>query len=298
MAAYLFVYFTSDCEAGENVWVSVSRDGLHWEDLGGGAPFLTSNVGTKGVRDPFIVFDERQKKYFLLATDLKTGPDNDWYAYSHHGSRSILLWESEDLLHWSRERLLPLGGENAGCAWAPEAVFCRERGEWLVFFASCVADRHRIYAAFTKDFQTFGKTFLYIQSARDIIDTSIVWDQGYYYRFSKDGAANGITVQRARTLLSKDFETLRCEALEDSSGLEGPEIFRIAETGQWCLIADRYRENRGYLPLLADRLDSAGFRILDESEYDFGKRKKRHGGVIRISDEAYDRLKNGLKADV
>ncbi|MBQ7740096.1 MAG: hypothetical protein IJT65_02520, partial [Eubacterium sp.] len=29
--------------------------------------------------------------------------------------------------------------------------------------------------------------------------------------------------------------------------------------------------------------------------YDFGKRKKRHGGVIKISDEEYERLKAFIK---
>jgi len=295
MSAYLFTHFTSDTQDREAIWFSVSRDGLHWEDLGGEKPFISTELGTTGIRDPFILYDERLKKYYIIATDCKTEPNSDWYAYSHKGSRSVFVWESEDLLHWSDARLLPLAVENAGCAWAPEAVYCRERGEWLVFFASCVDDKHRIFAAFTKDFKTFGKTFEYINNEKDIIDTSIVWHDGYYYRFSKDEVGKTITIQRAKELLSDNYETLYCKALDGYYGLEGPEVFYIEDTKKWCLIVDRYQGNLGYLPLLADDLAAADFRILDDSEYDLGKRKKRHGGVIRISDEEYELLKQNIK---
>ena len=294
MSAYLFVHFSSDKTDKESIWFSVSRDGLHWQDLGGDTPLLTSNSGTKGIRDPFIVYDEKLQKYFIIATDLNTNQGGDWYDFSHRGSRSSLVWESADLVHWGKERLVELGVDGAGCAWAPEAVYCEERGEWMVFFASCVDNKQRIYAAFTKDFCTFGKTFLYIDNEKDIIDTSIVRHGGYYYRFSKDEVTKTISIQRAKTLLADEFETLYCSALDGYEGLEGPEIFYIEQTGKWCLIVDRFMGNHGYLPLLASDLAAADFRILGDDEYDMGKRKKRHGGVIKITDEQYENLVNSI----
>ncbi|MBR2278338.1 MAG: glycoside hydrolase family 43 protein [Eubacterium sp.] len=290
MSAYLFVHFTSEKTDKESIWLSVSRDGLHWQDLGGEEPFLSSHIGTKGVRDPFVLYDEKLQKYFIIATDLNTNDGRGWYDFSHNGSKSILVWESDDLVNWSKERLVDLGVDGAGCAWAPEAVYCRERGEWMVFFASCVDDKQRIYATFTSDFKTFSETFEYINNEKDIIDTSIVFSGGYYYRFSKDEVGKIITIQRAKELLSADFETLHCDALDSYYGVEGPEIFYIDGIGKWCLIVDRFHGNHGYIPLLADDLASADFRILNDDEYDFGKRKKRHGGVIKITDEEYDRL--------
>ena len=291
MSGYLFVYFTSDSEDRENIWFSLSRDGLHWQDLGGREPFLSSNIGTKGIRDPFILHDDSLGKYFILATDLKTEPGADWDLYRYSGSRSILIFESEDLVHWDRGRLAELAVREAGCAWAPEAVFCRERGEWLVFFASCVERKQRIYAAFTKDFKVFGETFVYIDTEQGLIDTSIFFDNGCYYRFSKEETGKTIVIERAGELLSDQYETLYCRALDGYYGLEGPEVYYLEDKHQWCLVADRYKVNEGYLPFVCDHLETADFRILNEDEYDMGWRKKRHGSVIQISDEAYERLK-------
>lgn len=290
MAGYLFAHFTSETQDKESIWFSVSKDGLFWTDLGGEEPFLSSNVGSKGIRDPFLIYDENLKKYFIIATDLKTGPEGDWYAYSHKASKSIVIWESTNLVDWSQERLVRVGVDNAGCVWAPEAVFCKERNEWMVFFASNVDDKQRIFAIFTKDFVNFGETFEYINMEKDVIDTSIVWDNGYYYRFSKDEVSKCIIIQRAKELLSNDFETLHCDALDNFFGLEGPEIFYLEKQKKWCLIADNYQGNHGYLPFVATDLAKADFRFLDKDEYDFGPRKKRHGGVIKISDSQYDML--------
>ena len=63
MSSYLFPHFT-DGENGDRecVWFAVSRDGLNWTDLGSDEPLLSSSVGTTGVRDPFILYDESREK--------------------------------------------------------------------------------------------------------------------------------------------------------------------------------------------------------------------------------------------
>ena len=59
MAGYLFVHFIGEQENGEQIYFAVSEDGLHWQDLNGGQPVLISDIGEAGVRDPFIVRDEK-----------------------------------------------------------------------------------------------------------------------------------------------------------------------------------------------------------------------------------------------
>lgn len=294
MSSYLFPHFTNGKKGDrECVWFAVSRDGLNWTDLGGDEPVLTSSVGTTGIRDPFILYDEKRKKYVIIATDLCTTKGGNWEDYSARGSRCIVIWESDDLLHWSEERLTEIGIPEAGCVWAPEAVYCRERESWFLFWASRVKengeDKQRIYGSFTQDFVSFTPAFKYIDAKTDVIDTNIVWDRGYYYRFSKDETNKIIIVERCKSLVGEDFERVPCDFLDGFFGLEGPEAYQL-DDGRWCLIADQYHTKGGYLPMICDDLSKADFRKPDKGTYNMGKRIKRHGSVMKISDEKAQEL--------
>ena len=302
--AYLFTHFTSG-EGGdrEQIWFSVSSDGLHWKDLGkDGDPVLASEVGTKGIRDPFIVYDERLKKYFILGTDLNTSSGN-WDAFASRGSRSLLVWESEDLINWSEVRLCEVGIKGAGCVWAPEAVFCEERNAWFVFWASNVKEKpfekrkQRIYGAFTEDFATFTPTFKFMDEKTGIIDTNIVRCDGWYYRTSKDETNKTLIFERCRKLIPDEenaYERISSPVLDGFFGLEGPEVYYLRDMGKWCLMADQYHGNKGYLPMLTDDLSSGDFETLSSDKYDLGARKKRHGGIMEITDELAQMLEEEL----
>lgn len=292
--AYLFTHFTMKDHDDENIYFAVSKDGLHWTDIGGDTPVLTTDLGTKGIRDPFILYDERLEKYFIIATDLNTQTAS-WGDAVTKGSRGLFVWESSDLIHWSKERLIDLAVENAGCLWAPEAIYCKEKEAWLVFFASMVDGKHRIFATLTKDFVNFGETFQYIEKDNHIIDTNIVWCDGWYYRFSKDETTKSIILEKAKSLFD-DFESVYCKALDGYEGLEGPETYYLEDRDEWCLIADQYSIGAGYKPFTVKDMSTGDFKPLDETEYDLGKRKKRHGGVIKITDQQYENLINHYKA--
>lgn len=296
MSAYLFTHFTeTNTGDKEQIWFAISRDGLNWTDLGGNEPILSSKLGTKGIRDPFIIYDEKVKKYYIIATDLNTASGN-WDDFANRGSRSIFVWESDDLINWSDERLVEVGIENAGCVWAPEAVFCKEKDMWFVFWASNVKEvgdtepKQRIYGAFTKDFKEFTPTFKYIDGKTALIDTNIVWDNGWYYRFSKDETNKFIIFERCRELIGEEWESIHSELLANFYGLEGPECYYLDKQKKWCLIADQYHAHKGYTPFLTDDLSSGVFKQLHNDEFNMGKRKKRHGGVIKISDEQAETL--------
>ncbi len=296
MSAYLFAHFSSGKHKDlESIWFSVSRDGLHWTDLGGEKPFLSSRLGTTGVRDPFILYDSRVKKYFIIATDLLTESGN-WGDFSSRGSKSIVVWESEDLINWSDERLVEVGIAEAGCVWAPEAVFCEEKNMWFVFWASNVKEgdekeaKQRIYGSFTDDFVTFSEPFKFIDAKTAVIDTNIVRDNEMYYRFSKDETNKFITVEKCPVLTGEKYETVYSELFASVRGLEGPEAYFLDERNAWCVIADQYSTNSGYTPFLCDDLSSGVFRRLNPGEYSMGKRKKRHGSILKITDSQADML--------
>ena len=46
------------------------------------------------------------------------------------------MWESENLVHWSAQRLAPLGNENFGCLWAPDAFYDPEREDYVLHWSS------------------------------------------------------------------------------------------------------------------------------------------------------------------
>ncbi len=296
MSAYLFSHFTSDKKGDrEHIWFAISRDGLNWQDLGSDEPILSAKLGTKGIRDPFLLYDEKTQTYFIIATDLNTKGGN-WHKFSHRGSRSLFVWESKDLINWSTERLVEVGIKGAGCVWAPEAVFCKEKDAWFVFWASNVKEKgechhkQRIYGAFTKDFKEFTPAFKYIDAKTAVIDTTITWCDGYYYRFSKDETNKKITIERSRNLVEGEYEPIYSEAFAKFFGLEGPEIYYLDDQEKWCLIADNYHGNHGYLPFVATDLESGEFVQLSPDQYNMGKRKKRHGGVLKIDDETAEKL--------
>ena len=204
------------------------------------------------------------------------------------------MWESQDLLHWSSARAAGAAPEGAGCLWAPEAMYDAEKQAFMVFFASFVQEageevgKHRIYAAHTKDFVNWSPTKKYIEWDRSIIDTTIIRDGGVYYRFSKDENTKRVMMEKGERL-EGEFVRVAAPVLEGIAGLEGPECY-LLPNGKWCLLCDQFSLDKGYLPIVIEDLPSAQMRVLREDEYDLGKTRKRHGGVLMISDEEYVRV--------
>lgn len=298
--AYLFCYFTGEKTDGEQIYFSVSRDGLHWEDLHNGEPVIVSHVGTTGLRDPFLIRRRDGRGFVMIATDLRIAAGTSWEDAKTRGSRSLAVMESKDLLHWSEPVLVPVGVEGAGCVWAPEAIYDERTGNYLVFWASNIAllgetePKQRIYAARTGDFHTFGEPYLFLERENHVIDTTMVCEDGIYYRFSKDETVKNIRVDKSGTLEPDSFVPVEVPALAELFGVEGPEIYYLRDRREWCLIVDRFASDGGYLPLLCGDLKTCDFRILGAGEYDMGRTKKRHGGVLEITDKEYEALKQGM----
>jgi sucrose-6-phosphate hydrolase SacC (GH32 family) len=292
---YLLVHFIGDFEDGEQIYFSVSKDGFHWTDLNGGSPLLRTKIGEKGARDPFILRSHDGNKFYIVATDLKIAAGRGWQAAQFEGSHCLLVWESWDLVNWSEAVLREVAIEGAGCVWAPEAVYDEEKGEYMVFWASMVKEendsegKHRIYCSYTKDFKTFSKAVKYIERPQSVIDTTIVYDKGMYYRFSKDETAKTIQLDAGKKLQG-DFKHIKSEVLDNLYGVEGPACYPLWGDKGWCLIVDRFAEGKGYMPILCKDLSTGNFTIADEGTFDMGKTRKRHGSVLVIDEDEYNRL--------
>lgn len=303
--AYLFAHFTGESPEGEQIYFAVSEDGLHWTDLNQSRPVLLSTLGERGVRDPSLIRSPDGSTFYLLATDLRIASGKGWDAARFQGSTSLVFWQSSDLINWSEPWLVDVASSipEAGCAWAPEAIYDPERGEYFVYWATISplagVREARIYGSYTRDFRTFSPPELYIErvgegfDAKDIIDTQIVAVEGArhrYYRASRDAF---ITIEAADTLRGPwtrvgDITHLGYTARE----VEGPILYQLNQRPDWTLLVDQYAAGKGYLPLLTTNLDDPrAFRVVPPTEYSLGASRKRHGGILNITRREYDALR-------
>ncbi len=295
MAAYLFAHFIGEQKDGEQIYFALSKDGMHWTDLNNGSPVLRSHIGMKGVRDPFIVKNTDNGKYYLIATDLRMESGITWADAVLIGSRDIIVWESNDLIKWSEPRACTVGIPEAGCVWAPEAVYDDKRKIFLVFFASNVqyageSDRkQRIYCVETEDFIKYTPAKIYMERDHHVIDSTVVKADEKFYRISKNETTKKLEMEVSDSLYD-GFTKIPSPTLDEIYGLEGPECYLLPDKKTWCLIADQFASGKGYVPMTTTNLSSGIFNLPHTSEYDFGKTKKRHGGVIEINDDEYRKL--------
>ncbi|MBD3921757.1 glycoside hydrolase family 43 protein [Paenibacillus sp. PR3] len=305
MSAYLFVHFREKTTPeGEQVYFGVSKDGFNWEQVNGGQPVLWSKQGDQGVRDHTIV-RTRDGRFYILATDLSlangfhTKYESSWENISRKGSRCLSLWESGDLVNWSEQRMVELGDEDFGCLWAPDVLYDRDRDDYVIHWSSAHASNNyghkAIFYTRTKDFVRFDRPQLLCRKdGSGIIDPAIYEENGTFYRFLKsEGDPAGIILQAGNTLTGTHE---RIEAFDEemaklgSSAYEGPTAFKLAN-GQWCLMLDFFGvkgDGQGYVPFVADDLNSGRF-IRSEGQFSFPYRFK-HGTVLAITDEEYDRI--------
>ena len=220
-------------------------------------------MGTTGLRDPFILRSPEGDKFYLVATDLRICTDWDWGAAQTNGSQAIMVWESDDLVHWTDQRMVTISAQiEAGCTWAPEVFYDDTTGEYMVFWSSKVKtdnySKQRQYYCKTRDFYTFTEPQLWIDESHSTIDSTVVRDDdGTYYRFAKNESETYIYLEKSDSLLG-DW-TIVNEKI--ASGVEGPCCFKFNDDdienagAKWCLLQDDFGGG-GYYPMITDSLAS------------------------------------------
>ena len=304
---YFFAYFAGEGYSdGEQIYFASSQDGLNWDDLNNNEPVLTSTLGEEGVRDPFIIRSPEGDKFYLIATDLKIYGNGDWNAAQNSGSQGLMVWESTDLVNWSNQRMVEVSADiGAGCTWAPEATYDPLTGEYVVYWASrtpSVDNKQRVYYAKTRDFYTFTEPQLYIEKDQSSIDTTMIENDGTYYRYTKNegdstnelGAlTKTIFIEKSDSVLGK-FTQIPSDSLNssDNQWVEGPTIFKLnsddAAEDTWCLLVDDFG-GIGYYPLLTTDLESGEFTAPEEGTFKMPSRA-RHGTPLRVTAEEYARI--------
>lgn len=283
-AGYLFAYFTGEGTAdGEQIRYALSRgnDPLHWRELNAGKPVLTSELGEKGLRDPFVIRSPEGDKFYLIATDLKMyrNSSGSWDYVQRHGSKSIMIWESTDLVHWTDQRLVKVSPDTAGNTWAPEAYWDESLGEYVVFWASKLyaeddpdhtgSTYNKMLYATTKDFRTFSEPKVWDDPGYSVIDSTVIKNKGSYYRYTKDErdptssspCSKFITGEKSTSLTDTSYDFVAdCIGSGSIDRGEGPTVFKSNTEDKWYLFIDEYG-GRGYVPFETTDLDSGDWTM-------------------------------------
>ncbi len=319
--SYLFAHFTGTegRATDEQIYFATSEDGSNWLDMtANGNPALTSTVGEEGVRDPFLLRSHNGDKFWLIATDLSIFHRGGWgnAQATTTGSTELVIWESTDLVNWGEPHLADVASKipGAGMAWAPEAFYDSETGNYVVYWATRSVETNEIGAPVnmfyctTRDFYTFTEPVLWIDRDHDIIDTTMIYNDkdGKYYRASGDGQ---ITIESSESIYD-GWEIIG--TLKDifnnnnySGGkLEGPEFFEYCEDDwlkneqgepvrTWGLMCDQYADGKGYLPFrTTDLSDMSTNSWSAATDIKFGSLKKRHGTILPVTDAEYKAVMN------
>ena len=313
LAGYLFAYFIGEGYSnGEQIYMALSKvnDPLHWTELNSGNPIFTSELGENGVRDPFIIRSPEGDKFYLIATDLKIYGNGNWDRAQRYGSLYIMVWESTDLVNWSKQRMVQVSPEVAGCTWAPEAFYDHTTGEYIVFWASKIypdesktgSPNQRIMYAKTRDFYTFTEAKEYYNPGYSVIDTTMIEHNGKIYRFTKDERGNSSSSPNGKFIFQEVGDSILGNFRMIKEGIgkgsisqgEGPTIFKANGEDKWYLFIDEFG-GRGYVPFETTDLDSGNWTM--SSNYQLPSRP-RHGTVLPVTATEYERLQNNLPIEV
>lgn len=312
---YLFSYFIGEGDQnGEQIYFALSEgnDPLNWQELNHGDVIFSSKFGERGLRDPFIIRSPEGDQFYLIATDLKIHGNGNWDAAQSFGSRSIMVWESNDLVNWSEQRMVEIAPPEAGNTWAPEVFYDQTTGEYIVFWASKIyenetqrksgASHQRMMFAKTRDFYTFTSPQTYMDYGYSIIDTTMIEHDGKIYRFTKDerghteSSPNGKFVfqEVGHSILDPHFKMIK-EGVgkgQIRQG-EGPIVFKSNIEEKWYMFIDEFG-GRGYVPFETTDLNSGEWTIVDG--YHLPSRP-RHGSVLPITQTEYEALRKNIPTE-
>ena len=292
--AYLFAYFLGNSPEQERLSYAVSLDGYHFKALNGGRAVWKSGVGTECLRDPYI-FKGEDGLYHMLATDMKS-------SLGWNSNRNLISAKSTDLVHWFDESLIEIANkypnmQNADRAWAPQAIYDREKDSYMIYFAARVPgtdDRTIMYYVYSKNLKnldTAPQLLFAPQNGNDAIDSDIIFENGKYYMYYKNETNKRIYLA-VSDHASGPYSEIK-QVSEGNIGVEGPNIYKLLGSDKWLMMSDAY--GNGYY-VMQETSDLENFTTVPRSEYSFDF-TPRHGYVIPINGDQYNALVSAFPSD-
>lgn len=292
---YLFSYFVGEADGLHLAW---SSDGYHWKPLAGNASLLTPQVGEdKLMRDPSIC----------------QGPDGTFHMVwtSSWHDRIIGYASSRDLVHWSRQKAIPvmMNEPDAKNCWAPELFYDAPSETYYIYWATTIPGRHsyvpvsenekglnhRIYCTTTKDFETFSPTEMFFNPDFSVIDAAIVRDGTnkdlimFVKNENSSPAEKNIRITRTDDI-RKGFPTAVSEPIHGKYWAEGPAPLFLAD-GSLIVYFDRYID--GKYGAAVSRDNGKSWTDVPDEDLSFPE-GMRHGTAFKVSAKQFRTIQMNL----
>lgn len=298
--AYLFTYFTGNAPDKEQICYALSDDGYNYTPLNGGNPVISSDTiaYTQCVRDPHILRCEDGKTFYMVVTDMKS-------SLGWASNRGMVLLKSTDLVNWQHSAInfptkYPKQWGNVTRVWAPETIFDRNAGKYIVFYSLRTNDEDsfdRIYYSYVNDDFTDleGEPQYLFDRGTATIDGDIVYNpsDGLYHLFFKSEGGRGIFQATSKTLTAEPGKPLGSqwtvhEAHVDQTEVqvEGVGVCQSIDGKSWIVMYDCYTSH--YYQFCKSP-DLKHFEVVQNTATE-GKFTPRHGTIIPITQAEKDRL--------
>ncbi len=309
--AYLFCYFVGNEPSEQTIHLAVSTDGYNFKALNGNEAVIEQTKGTGCVRDPYIFKakdGEGKDCYYIVATDMDAM--QGWTS-----NHAVIFWKSYDLVSWEDEFVLDFrdfeGWEGCNRAWAPQVIWDAEEGKYMLYLALSTwddpatplnEDNAQHYYLYTEDFKSFTEPqYLYGRRSEVVtredgtsftgiqcIDGDMVYNEkdGYYYLFFKEDLTQKIAYVKSKSASGPFNEDYTVCSL-NWFGVEGSTMYRINGTNAWMMIMDEYSNGTFFAQMTRD---FQNYRQVRRATYSVDHLKPRHGSVVSITMDEYNRM--------
>ncbi len=283
---YLFCHFVGNGEGEERIHFALSDDGYNFRPINNNQPVIIQKKGKQCVRDPYILKGQ-DGFYYIIGTDMKCA--EGWTS-----NHALVTWKSADLVNWTDETIMDIrdfGGEYANTtrAWAPQAIWDENKGRYMVYWANSTLENDvaAMYYAYTDDFKTMTTPeLLYERKGIQTIDGDITYLNGWYYLYFKHDEDQTIAYVKSHNL-NGPYEDKPVIVSLSPNGVEGSSMYRLTGTDSWIMIMDEYGTGNFFMQMTDDM---ENFKAVAPEKYSFDGVRPRHGSVVAISDEEYERL--------
>lgn len=292
MVAYLFTYFNSNDPKDEQICYALSEDGYNYTPINDGMPVISSDTIalTQCVRDPHILRCEDGKTFYMVVTDMKS-------SLGWSSNRGMVLLKSTDLINWQHTAInfptrYTKTWKNVNRVWAPETIYDRKAGKYMVFYSLASSDRgsyDKIYYQYVNDDFTDleGEPKWLFDAGCATIDGDIVYNEAdqMYHLFYKQEAGRGIYQAVAKELTDK-WQMIGGNVEQTKEAVEGVGVCKAIDGKSWIIMYDCY--GSGHYQFCKSE-DLKTFQFIQNTKTK-GKFTPRHGTIIPITRAEKERL--------